>query len=214
MKQINWGVIGTAGIAKGQTIPGMAEAENCRLYAIAGRSMEKALAYQKEFGFAKAYGDYEELLNDPEVEAVYIPLPNTLHHEWVVKAANAGKHILCEKPLAPSAREAEEMQAAAQQNGVMLMEAFAYLHTPLIAAIKAALADRPYSPPPFSRVVDIALRQAREMAEWKGERSALLEMRKHFAWYTAGRRNSAQVRTKVNLAQSFDEVEALLRTLE
>lgn len=84
----------------------------------------------------------------------------------------------------------------------------------IFAEIKAALAGESYSPPPFSQVIETALRQAREMAEWKGERSALLEMRKHFAWYTAGRRNSAQVRTRVNLASSFEEVEALLRTLE
>ena len=84
----------------------------------------------------------------------------------------------------------------------------------IFAEIKAALAGESYSPPPFSQVIDTALRQAREMAEWKGERSALLEMRKHFAWYTAGRRNSAQVRTRVNWASSFEEVEALLRTLE
>ncbi len=84
----------------------------------------------------------------------------------------------------------------------------------IFAEIQAALAGESYSPPPFSQVIETALRQAREMAEWKGERSALLEMRKHFAWYTAGRRNSAQVRTRVNLASSFEEVEALLRTLE
>ncbi len=84
----------------------------------------------------------------------------------------------------------------------------------IFAEIHAALQGRPYTPPPYSVIVDTAMRQAREMASWKGERSALLEMRKHFAWYTAGRRNSAQVRTKVNLAQSFSEVEALLRTLQ
>ena len=79
MRKINWGVMGTAGIAKGQTIPGMQQAENCNLYAIAGRSLEKAQAFQKEFGFEKAYGSYAELLADPQVEAVYIPLPNELH---------------------------------------------------------------------------------------------------------------------------------------
>ncbi len=84
----------------------------------------------------------------------------------------------------------------------------------LFARIRAALKGAAYTPPTFSQVVDTAMRQAREMAEWKGRRSALLEMRKHFAWYTAGRRNSAQVRTKINLAASFEEVEALLRTLD
>ena len=139
MRKIKWGVLGTANIARGCTIPGMRLAENCELYAIAGRSLEKAEQFRAEFGFEKAYGSYEALLADPAVEAVYIPLPNTLHHEWVIKAAKAGKHILCEKPLAPSAEKAAEMQSAARENGVLLMEAFAYLHTPLIAAIKAEL---------------------------------------------------------------------------
>ena len=139
MRKIKWGVLGTANIARGCTIPGMQLAENCELYAIAGRSLEKAEQFREEFGFEKAYGSYEALLADPAVEAVYIPLPNTLHYEWVVKAAKAGKHILCEKPMAPSAAQAAEMQAAARDNGVLLMEAFAYLHSPLIAAIRAEL---------------------------------------------------------------------------
>lgn len=133
---INWGVIGTAGIAKGQTIPGMMQAENCRLFAIAGRSMEKALEYQKTFGFEKAYDSYEALLNDPNVEAVYIPLPNTLHYEWVKKAILSGKHVLCEKPITPTAAEAEELFRLADEHGVYLMEAYAYLHSPWVAAIK------------------------------------------------------------------------------
>ena len=139
MRKIKWGVLGTANIARGCTIPGMQLAENCELYAIAGRSLEKAEQFREEFGFEKAYGSYEALLTDPVVEAVYIPLPNTLHYEWVIKAAKAGKHILCEKPLAPNANQAAQMQAVARENGVLLMEAFAYLHSPLIAAIKAEL---------------------------------------------------------------------------
>ena len=139
MRKVKWGVLGTAGIAKGCTIPGMVEAENCELYAIAGRSPEKVKAYQDEFGFEKAYGSYEELLADPQVEAVYIPLPNTLHCEWTRKAIDAGKHVLCEKPLAPSAEKAAELIAAANEKGVFLMEAFAYLHSPLTKAVKAEL---------------------------------------------------------------------------
>ena len=139
MRKIKWGVLGTAGIARGCTIPGMQQAENCELYAIAGRNMEKAEAFRAEFGFEKAYSSYEALLADPEVEAVYIPLPNELHCEWAVKALNAKKHVLCEKPLAPSIEEIERMIAAAEENGVFLMEAFAYLHSPITAAIKAEL---------------------------------------------------------------------------
>ena len=139
MRKINWGVIGTAGIAKGCTIPGMQLAENCNLYAIAGRSMKKAKAYQAEFGFQVAYDSYEALLADPKVEAVYIPLPNELHYEWTLKALKAKKHVLCEKPLAPTPGQIDEMFACADENGVILMEAFAYLHSPFTAAIKKEL---------------------------------------------------------------------------
>ncbi|MBE5806809.1 MAG: Gfo/Idh/MocA family oxidoreductase [Clostridiales bacterium] len=139
MRKIKWGVLGTANIARVCTIPGMKLAENCETYAIAGRSMEKAQAYKEQFGFEVAYDSYDALLADPNVEAVYIPLPNTLHREWVIKAAKAKKHILCEKPMAPTAAEAKVMQECADQNGVVLMEAFAYLHSPLIAALKAEL---------------------------------------------------------------------------
>ena len=139
MRKIKWGVLGTAGIARGCTIPGMQQAENCEMVAVAGRSIEKAEAFRAEFGFQKAYGSYEELLSDPEIEAVYIPLPNELHCEWTIKALNAKKHVLCEKPLAPTVEEIERMIAAANENGVLLMEAFAYLHSPIVSAVKAEL---------------------------------------------------------------------------
>lgn len=141
MRKIKWGVLGTAGIAWGQTIPGMVQAENCELYAIAGRSAEKAAQFQKEFGFEKIYTDYDALLADPQVEAVYIPLPNQLHYEWVIRALKAKKHVLCEKPLAPTQAQIQQMIATAQENGVILMEAFAYLHSPYMAAIKQELAS-------------------------------------------------------------------------
>lgn len=139
MRKIRWGVLGTADIARGQTIPGMLLAENCELTAIAGRRLEKAQAFQKEFGFQKAYEGYEAMLADPEVEAVYVPLPNHLHAEWSIRALEAGKHVLCEKPMAPTEAEAERMFRAAEDHGVFLMEAFAYLHSPFIAALKAEL---------------------------------------------------------------------------
>jgi len=136
---VKWGVLGTANIARGCTIPGMKMAKNCELYAVAGRSREKAEAFQKEFGFVKAYEGYEKLIEDPAVQAVYIPLPNHLHKEWVIKALKAGKHVLCEKPLALNAEEAREMFDTAKENGVFLMEAYAYLHSPYIASLKADL---------------------------------------------------------------------------
>ena len=136
MRKVNWGVLGTADIARGCTIPGMLETENCRLYAIAGRSLEKAEAFRREFGFEKAYGNYEDLLSDPQVEAVYLPLPNSLHAAWAIRAMEAGKHVLCEKPMAGSEAEMKEMFHAAHRCGVHLMEAFAYLHSPIMDALK------------------------------------------------------------------------------
>lgn len=138
-KKVNWGVLGTANIARGCTIPGMLQSKYAKPYAVAGRSLEKAESFKQEFGFEKAYGSYEELLADPEVQAVYIPLPNHLHYEWCMKAMEAGKNVLCEKPLVPTQKEAEELAAAAKKNGVFLMEAFAYLHSPYVAAVKEEL---------------------------------------------------------------------------
>lgn len=139
MKMIKWGVMSTAGIFAGATAEGMRQAVNCQMYAIAGRSLEKAQAFKEKFGFEVAYGSYQELLDDPQVEAVYIPLPNTLHYEWTIKALQAKKHVLCEKPLAANEAEAARMFACAKENGVYLMEAFAYQHSPYIAAVAEAV---------------------------------------------------------------------------
>lgn len=136
IKKIKWGVLGTAHIAETQTIPAMIKAENCQLYAIAGRNIEKAENFKKSFGFEKAYGSYDELLEDSTVQAVYIPLPNNMHKEWVIKAAKAGKHILCEKPLSGCESDVIEMINICNKENVLFMEAFAYLHSPLIPAIK------------------------------------------------------------------------------
>ncbi|MBQ3648601.1 MAG: Gfo/Idh/MocA family oxidoreductase [Treponema sp.] len=133
---VKWGVLGTAGIARLATIPGMKKSKNCELYAIAGRDEKKVDAYKKEFGFEKGYVGYDALLADPDVQAVYIPLPNHIHCEWVIKALEAKKHVLCEKPLAMNADEVQKMFDAAKKNGVILMEAYAYLHSPYVESLK------------------------------------------------------------------------------
>ena len=135
MRKIKWGVLGTANIAKWCTIPGMKKAQDCELLAIAGRSLEKATKFKDEFGFERAYGSYDELIADKDVEAVYIPLPNDLHIKWVTEALKAGKHVLCEKPLALDLGEAEEMYETARKNNVILMEAYAYLHSPYVLSL-------------------------------------------------------------------------------
>lgn len=136
MKKVTWGVLGTANIAKECTIPGMMKADNCRRYAVAGRNPKKVAEFVKEFNFEKGYTSYDELLDDPEVEAVYIPLSNNLHCEWTIKALNKKKHVLCEKPLAVNPAQIRKMIDTSKANDVYLMEAFAYLHSPFIKAIK------------------------------------------------------------------------------
>lgn len=139
MKKVRWGVLGTGWISGAQTIPGMKAAEHCELYAIAGRSEEKVNAFMAEFGFPKGYAGYDLLLADPDVDAVYIALPNDLHEEWTERCLDAGKHVLCEKPFVPTRNQAERLFAKAREKKLHLMEAFAYLHSPLIGAIRREL---------------------------------------------------------------------------
>lgn len=141
MRKIKWGVMGTAFICERSTFPGMLLANNCEMYAIAGRNAEKAEKFRAKYGFQKAYGSYDALLADPAVEAVYIPLPNTLHYEWTIRALKCGKHVLCEKPLAMTEAQVQEMFAVAEENHVHLMEAFAYQHSPYIASLRAEIAS-------------------------------------------------------------------------
>ncbi len=136
MQKVKWGVLGTANIARGCTIPGMKLAQNCELYAVAGRNGQKAKAFKEEFGFEKYYGSYEELLEDEEVKAVYIPLPNGLHFKWVKAALEKKKNVLCEKPMALNAGDAADLFKTAEENGVILMEAYAYLHSPYVKSLK------------------------------------------------------------------------------
>ncbi len=136
MSRVRWGILGTANIASWGMIPGMKKAGNCELYAIAGRNPDKAEMFKGKFGFEKAYGSYDELLKDEDVQAVYIPLPNNIHKEWVIAALRAGKHVLCEKPMAMNAAESEEMYKAAKESGRILMEAYAYLHSPYVKSLK------------------------------------------------------------------------------
>jgi xylose dehydrogenase (NAD/NADP) len=137
--KLKWGILGTAGIAKRSAIPGITQSETGIVAAIASRDLIKAEKAANELGIPKAYGSYESLLADPEIEAVYIPLPNHLHKEWTIKAAEAGKHVLCEKPFALDSAEAEQMVAACNTAGVQLAEAFMYRHHPRYERIKAII---------------------------------------------------------------------------
>ncbi len=125
MTPVRWGVLGVSGLVGRLAVcPALQHSDTADFVAIASRDPAKATAEAARFGARRAYGSYQALLDDPEVEAVYIPLPNGLHHEWTLRAAAAGKHVLCEKPLARTAAEAAEMAAACRNHGVLLMEAY------------------------------------------------------------------------------------------
>jgi len=131
MKKIRWGVLSTAKIGTETVIPAMQLGEYCTVTAIASRQLEKAQAAASQLGIKKAYGSYEELLAAPDIDAVYIPLPNHLHVPWAIKALNAGKHVLCEKPIGLSAAEAQILLGAARKfPHLKVMEAFMYRHHP------------------------------------------------------------------------------------
>jgi len=143
---VNWGVLGVARIATIAVIPALRGARNARLVAIASRTLSRAQEAAQRLGVPRAYGSYEALLADREVHAIYIPLPNTLHREWTLRCAEAGKHVLCEKPLAVSAADCEAMVDGCQRRGVTLMEAFMYRFHPrtqrvLEIAASGALGD-------------------------------------------------------------------------
>ena len=132
--RLGWGILSTGRIA-GIFATGVARSQHSRLVAVGSRTTASAERLAKEFGVSKAHGSYEALLADPEGTAVYIATPHPQHVEWAVKAAEAGKHILCEKPIGVNHAEAMVIAAAAQENGVMLMEAFMYRCHPQTAKV-------------------------------------------------------------------------------
>ena len=127
---VRWGVLGVAKIATEKVIPAMQRGALCRIEAIASRDAARGQEAAGRLGIAKAYGSYEELLADPEIEAVYNPLPNELHVEWTEKALAAGKHVLCEKPIALSAEEAQRLVGAREASGKLVAEAFMVRYHP------------------------------------------------------------------------------------
>ncbi len=131
MTKVRWGVLSTANIGVKHVIPGMQRGEHCEMVGIASRNLDRARMVATELGMPKAYGSYEELLADDEIEAVYIPLPNHLHVPWSIRALEAGKHVLCEKPIGLSAAEAEELLTVSVRHPrLKVMEAFMYRHHP------------------------------------------------------------------------------------
>ena len=143
MTKIRWGVLGVAKIATAKVIPAMQLASSCEVAAIASRDLSKARAAAEQLGIHHAYGSYEELLKDPSIDAIYNPLPNHLHVPWSIRAAEAGKHVLCEKPIGLSVAETRELIAARDKAGVKIGEAFmARTHPQWLRAAELVRAGR------------------------------------------------------------------------
>ena len=134
MKQLHLGILGTGNISH-QFAKDMDGAERCVLRGIGSRSQSAANAFASQFRLSKAYGTYDAILDDADIDAIYIGLPNALHHKWTLKALAAGKHVLCEKPMAANAAETEEMFDQARRHGCLLVEAYMYRSHPLLQAV-------------------------------------------------------------------------------
>ena len=138
---IRWGILSTAGIARRAVGPGIRKARNGVLRAVASRSLERARGFAAELEIATAYGSYEELLADAEIDAVYIPLPTSMHYRWVMAAARAGKHVLVDKPFAVDTAQAVEMVDVCREAGVQLIEGFMYRYDPRHARLRQLVAE-------------------------------------------------------------------------
>ncbi|MBE2182147.1 MAG: Gfo/Idh/MocA family oxidoreductase [Anaerolineae bacterium] len=138
-QRIRWGVISTARIGAKAVIPAIQKSNNGIVAAVGSRDLEKGRTFANHCNIPKVYGSYEDLIADPEIDAIYNPLPNGLHGEWSIKAAEGGKHVLCEKPLASDAAEAEKMMRAFNSRGLLLAEAFMYRFHPQIQAAKTLI---------------------------------------------------------------------------
>ena len=136
--KVNWGILGVAQIAE-RLIPAIQQSKSGEVRALASRNLSKARKKAEEYGVEKFYGTYKELLLDQDVQAVYIPLPNHLHKEWLLESVKHNKHVLCEKPLTLTAKESQEMFEAGEENHVQVMEAFMYRFDPRIDKIKQIL---------------------------------------------------------------------------
>jgi predicted dehydrogenase len=137
---VNCGILSTADSNR-KVIPGARESPKVNLVAVSSRDNKRAEEYARSWEIERAYGSYDELLADPEIEAVYNPLPNTMHVEWLINALEAGKHVLCEKPMSRNAADVERAFKIAERNGRILSEAFMYRHNPQTRRLKQLVGD-------------------------------------------------------------------------
>jgi predicted dehydrogenase len=166
MKTLRWGLLSTARINR-RLIPAIRRARRAELVAAASRTQESAGAYAAEWKIPRALNSYQALLEDPGVDAVYISLPNSLHADWTVRAAQAGKHVLCEKPLAQSVADCDRIQAAAEAAGVVVAEAIMYLYHPLLAEARRLARDGALGKVTFARGSFSFILDSPENVRWR-----------------------------------------------
>ncbi|ADU94276.1 Gfo/Idh/MocA family protein [Geobacillus sp. Y412MC52] len=176
-RKVRWGIVSTAAIAKDVMIPAIHRADYAEVVAIASEN-GKADQAAKELGIPKAYDSYDQLLDDPDIDAVYIPLPNSLHAEWTIKAAKKKKHVLCEKPAALCAEDVRRMIEVCEENGVLFMEAFMYQFHPQHERVKQLLAA--------------------------GEIGEVKYMRAHFSFYLQDRETNIRMNPELGGGSLFD----------
>ncbi len=140
-RPFRWGLLGTARINR-SIIPPLRESSRHALVAVASRDQERGEAYAREWGIPRTHRSYETLIDDPEIDAIYNPLPNALHAAWTIRAVRAGKHVLCEKPLATTVADVDAIAREAKAAGVVVTEAFMYRHHPQTLRLKALVQDR------------------------------------------------------------------------
>ncbi|MBV9280463.1 MAG: Gfo/Idh/MocA family oxidoreductase [Chloroflexi bacterium] len=150
---VRWGILSTARINQQAILAPARDSRRARIVAVAARDSARAEAYARDHDIPRAFGSYDELLADPDVDAVYISLPNSLHPEWSIRALEAGKHVLCEKPFSPRAAEVAAAFDAAEANGVLLMEAFMYRHHPQTATVAELVSSGAVGEPRFVRAM-------------------------------------------------------------
>ena len=206
---VGWGVIGaTSQVARKAVLPAIVASPGACLVAVASESAEDGGAGC--FEPLRAHRAYNAVLDDPEVEAVYVPLPNSLHREWVVRAAAAGKHVLCEKPLAPTVADAEAMAAACESAGVTLLEAYMTPFHPRAAALDALVASGWLGAPRFARASFTGVLDRHDDHRWRPEMGggALLDLGIYCVapLLTAAGRTPARVEASATLAKSGVDV--------
>lgn len=169
-RKIGWGILGTASIARRQAIPAIQKSNHGTVVAVGSRDLAKARAYADELGIPVSYGSYDEILQDPHIDAVYIALPNHLHLEWTIKAAQAGKHVLCEKPIGLDASQVKEIQQVAANTGVQIMEAIPSYFHPLHRRVADVIRRGTIGQPVFLRFsLGWSFRDAPGDFRWKKE---------------------------------------------